>query len=637
VIEEEPQHLPTEEDVDALLAATAATLLSDVPEVITFDTRVEEADMAPEPPPDWFVAVSQADAEAAHSESIGEPASEAVLDLDSTAELPFAAAAEEQVTGESVAPGIVFEETVIEETIVRDTILEDGVLEESAFEQTIVEATMVENASGVGAAREWIEPVGAIDAAAFAEALAAEHAGPGGSPVSPAPVSEAAAPDGVSLDTRPEAAARAGTDTATIGERRQSVSESMPESQRDYADAGSRREAPVSSHYQAPEPSRPAIVVPLGRARVAVAGGAEPTHPAIQRTLRIAAERGASAVHLSTQARPMLRVSGEFTVLEDEPVLAVADIERLVNDLAPPDRQAGGLSEWMSDLPDVGRVRCVPFRDHRGPGVILRMVPLRSISADQLGLSPEIRDLCAQTDGLVLVAGSRASGKSTLLNGLVDLINRSRSDYVITIESQIGFVHEPRRSVVSQREIGGETANATSAVRSALLEDPDVLALDDLQSPEIVALALEAVESGRLVFASVPASSSVAAVERVIELFPVAQRSAVQASLATALRAVIAQVLLRKASGGRTVAREVLLNTPAVSAIIQSGRTADLAAALDAGRGHGMLPLTESLAGLVREGTVHVAEAYRKALDRTALLAQLRRDGFDTSFAERLA
>jgi twitching motility protein PilT len=309
-------------------------------------------------------------------------------------------------------------------------------------------------------------------------------------------------------------------------------------------------------------------------------------------------------------------------------------------ELAPPRRRdalQNGPVEWLCDVPEIGRVRCQTFRDHRGPGVIFRMFPPRAISADQLGLTPEVQALCQQSDGLVLVTGARASGKSTLLNAFVDLINRTRSDHVITIESQIGFVHESRRSFISQREVHGDSELAATLVRAALRESPDVMMIEDVKAADIAAAALEAAESGCLVLASLPGSSTIGALDKLIESFPADRRARARTSLATSLRGVVAQVLLRRVTGGQVAAREVLLNTPAVSQLVLEGKTSQLPVALDSGRRHGMVPLTDSLAAHVREGNVHAAEAYRKAIDRAALLAQLKREGVDTSFAERLA
>jgi twitching motility protein PilT len=197
-------------------------------------------------------------------------------------------------------------------------------------------------------------------------------------------------------------------------------------------------------------------------------------------------------------------------------------------------------------------------------------------------------------------------------------------------------VHQSRRSFVSQRETRGDAELAATFVRTGLREDPDVMVVDDLKSPEAVAAALDAAESGRLVLASITAASTSEAIERLLEMVPAEQRQKARASLANSLRGVVAQVLLRKSKGGRTAAREILVNTAAVAAIVREGDTGQLPETLESGRRHGMVPLTESLAAHVREGTVHGAEAYRHANDREALLGVLRRDGVDTSFAELL-
>ena len=389
------------------------------------------------------------------------------------------------------------------------------------------------------------------------------------------------------------------------------------------------------------EEQRPAVVLPLSRSHISSEPPPETRTAAgtpLERILKIAAARGAATVYVVAQSQPVIRVDGEISVLDGEPVLTAAQVERLVMDLAPArGRDSAAAGEWMADVPDVGRVRCVTFRDHRGPGVIFRMIPPKAISADQLGIAPEVQALCAQPDGLVLVTGTRASGKSTLLSAFVDLINRTRSDHVITLESQIGFVHESRKSFVSQREVRGDSETAAHALRSAFREDPDVLVIEDMRTPEIVSAAFEAAESGRLVFGSVAAPSTVAALDRLIEMFPLDRRAQAQTSLAGALRGVVAQALLRKVRGGRVAAHEILLNTPAVASLILEGKTFQLPVALDSGRRHGMMPLADALASFVRDGTVHAAEAYRKAPDREALLAALRREGVDTSFAERLA
>jgi twitching motility protein PilT len=392
----------------------------------------------------------------------------------------------------------------------------------------------------------------------------------------------------------------------------------------------------------APAAHHASVVTPIARGTARpdrAAAAARVDDESVIRILRDAVERGATTVYVVAQSKPLLRVDGEISALDDYHVLADADIGRLVSALQP--HSAAGFSaqaapEWISEVPQVGRVRCVTFRDHRGPGIIFRLTPPRSISAEHLNLSPEIRELATLSDGFVLLTGARGSGKSTLLNSFVDLINRSRGDHVITIEAAIGFVHDNRRSFVSQREVGDDGAAVAAALGSALREDPDVLVIDDLKSGDAVKAALQAAESGRLVFASITAASSPAALEALVNLLPVAERAAIRASLSAVLRGIVGQVLLRRSSGGHVAARELLLNSPAASASIQQGEPSGFAAALEKASRPGVLRLNDSLAALVKDGTVHGAEAYRLAPDRPGLVSTLARDGIDTSFVERL-
>jgi twitching motility protein PilT len=385
-------------------------------------------------------------------------------------------------------------------------------------------------------------------------------------------------------------------------------------------------------------PSRPgAVVLPLTRQTKGESGDTRAAVATnLQRLLRLAANRGAATVFVVANTAPLVRVDGEFSTLEGEPAISAAIVERLLGEVSPAGRESAPPSaEWLIDVPEIGRVRCLTFRDHRGPGIIFRMVPARAIAADQLGLSAEVQALCSEADGVVLVTGGRDSGRSTLLTSFVDLINRTRADHIITIESQIDFVHESQRSFISQREVRGEDA-MVGAVRSACREEPDVLVIEDIRSHEVAALALEAADAGCLVFASVPGLSTSSAVERLIELFPADRREKAQASLACSLRGVVSQVLLKKLRGGRVAAREVLLNTPAVAGLILEGKTFQLSAAIENGRRAGMVSFAESLSSLVREGVVHPSHACRKAPNREQLLAALHRDGVDTSIAERL-
>ncbi len=387
-----------------------------------------------------------------------------------------------------------------------------------------------------------------------------------------------------------------------------------------------------------------AVVLPLARTPhqpEPAPATAPPTSPDIERLLRVGVARGASGLYLISQSRPTLRVDGEMHPLEGEEPLSVAAVEALTLALAPETTHEAAMSgegaEWFRDVPELGRVRCLSFRDHRGPGVIVRMLPPRAISVEQLGLSKEIQALCAQPDGLVLVCGPRASGKSTLLAAFVDLVNRTRADHVITIERQITFAHEARRSLVSQREVRGEARDVLAAVRAALREDPDVLVIEELRSPEIVAAMLEAVESGRLVFAGLRAPSASQGLERLVTQIPAERRSDALGVLSLGLRGVVSQVLLRKRGGGRIAARELLLNTAAAASVIAEGKLFQLSAALESGRKLGSVALNDALAALVRDGVVDAAAAWRRTYDRDGLIALFKHDGADTAFLERLA
>ena len=408
------------------------------------------------------------------------------------------------------------------------------------------------------------------------------------------------------------------------------------------AEAGSRTIPPPP-----PAPAwlpPPAPVVPIAKSPIrpdAPAPLAEQALATLDQLLRLAAARGASTLYLSASARPSVRVDGDIQSIEGAPVLGPNDVESLLLTLMP-ERNAEALrtglaSEWICDVPDVGRVRCLSFRDHRGPGGVFRMMPVRAVTADQLGLTREIQSLAIEPEGLVLVAGPRSSGKRTLMSALIDLINRTRRDHVITIEREINVVHERIGSFISQREVRGGSDEMVGVARAALREDPDILVLEEVRTAALMNLALDAAGSGQLVIGGFPAHTASGAIDRIIDLYPPEYRRQVQLSIAQNLRGVVAQVLLRKTTGGRVAARELLLNTPAVASVLAEGKTSQLPLAIEGGRRQGMVPLNDALVGFVQSGAVDVREAYRRAGDRAGFLALLKRQGIDTSPIERYA
>jgi twitching motility protein PilT len=402
--------------------------------------------------------------------------------------------------------------------------------------------------------------------------------------------------------------------------------------------------AVVRNADRSPEAPQPAVVLSLTKNPLR----SDPHPPlaaqalsGLDRLLRLAAARGASTLYLSSDARPSIRVDGELQALDSTPVLGPNDVESLILTLMP-ERNAealrtGSTSEWICDFPDLGRVRCMSFRDHRGPGGVFRIMPTRAVTSQQLGLSREIQELASEAEGLVLVAGPRASGKRTLMSALVDLINRTRHAHVITIEREINVVHERASSFISQRESHGGAEEMLELARAALREDPDVVVLESVRSAELMTLALDAAASGRLVICGFPAHNATGAVDGIIDLFPPDGRRQVQIALAQNLRGVIVQVLLNKAGGGRLAARELLLNTPAVASVIAEGKTSQLPLVIEGGRKHGMVPLNDALVGFVQSGAVDLREAYQRSQDRTGFLATLQRQGIDTSSVERFA
>lgn len=387
-----------------------------------------------------------------------------------------------------------------------------------------------------------------------------------------------------------------------------------------------------------PEPEmHPAVVLPMSR--VSLHGEPGQMLTGLDRLLRIAAARGASTLYVASKARPSIRVNGEMQML-DEPALGPDDVESLLIELMP-DRNRDALrtgvgTEWVCDIAEVGRVSCMSFRDHRGAGGIFRMTPMRAISAEQLGLSREIRALATESEGLVLITGPRSSGKTTLLSAFVDLINRSRRVYVITIESDIRVVHESRHSLVSQRE-ARDDHTMLEALRTALREEPDVLVIEEMRAAEMVSLALDAAGAGRFVIATVPAQTAVGAIEHLVGLAPADQRRPLQLALAENLRGIVAQVLVRKPGGGQMAARELLLNSSAVSSLIAEGKLSQIGPTMESGRKYGMVPLNDALVACVKSGEVEAREAYRRAADRVGFLALLKRQGIDTTFVERPA
>ncbi len=357
----------------------------------------------------------------------------------------------------------------------------------------------------------------------------------------------------------------------------------------------------------------------------------------IERLFRTLAERDGSDLHLRVGSPPILRASGSLTPLE-EPALTGEDIELMLRaTMAPRDLAAwreDGDADYAYELEDIGRLRCNAARDRLGPFAVFRLIPSRIRTVQELGLSAEVQALCQLTKGLVLVTGPTGSGKSTTLAALVDLINATRNDHILTIEDPIEFVHQSRQCVVTQRQVGVHTKTFKSALRAALREDPDVILVGELRDLETVAIALETAETGHLVFGTLHTTTAASTIDRIIDQFPADRQAQIRVMLAESFRGVIAQTLCKKVGGGRVAAYEVLLANHAVSNLIREGKTFQIPSIMQTNRRAGMVTLNDALVELAESQQVEPKEAYLKAVDKAGLLAMFKSRGVSTSFMD---
>ncbi|HTK30108.1 MAG TPA: type IV pilus twitching motility protein PilT [Vicinamibacterales bacterium] len=343
-------------------------------------------------------------------------------------------------------------------------------------------------------------------------------------------------------------------------------------------------------------------------------------------------ECGASDLHLSIGTPPLVRKDGRMQPLDaGAPPLTVDTITVLLDPIMPEANRREFREQHDSDfayeLEGLARFRGNVYMDRKGPGAVFRVIPASILTAEQLGLSQHILNLCHLTKGLVLVTGPTGSGKSTTLCALVDYINRTRDDHIITIEDPIEFVHENKRCLINQREVRTHTSSFKHALRAALREDPDIVLVGEMRDLETVAIAIETAETGHLVFGTLHTTTAASTVERVIDQFPADRQAQIRLMLAESLRGVIAQTLCRRIGGGRAAALEVLIATPAVSNLIREGKTFQIPSMMQVGRNVGMVTLNEALVDLVNKKTVAPEEAYAKAVDKPGFEAMLKRQG----------
>jgi twitching motility protein PilT len=341
--------------------------------------------------------------------------------------------------------------------------------------------------------------------------------------------------------------------------------------------------------------------------------------------LKLAVERGASDLHLSANYCPCIRVDGEMIFLSEFPILTPDTNKALLFDCMPEHNRHEFEECWDTDfsytLDGIGRFRVNAFKDSYGVGGVFRSVPEQVPALEDLGLgfSGVLRELCMHTKGLVIITGPTGSGKSTTLAAMIDLINRTRAEHIITIEDPIEFVHQSKNCLINQREVYRHTRSFPGALRAALREDPDIVLLGEMRDLETTEIALETAETGHLVFATLHTNTATSTVDRIIDKFPGDRQNQIRTLLANTLTGVIAQTLCKRMDGGRVAAAEILLATSGVRANIRDGKTHQLPTAIQTGFNTGMRSFTDSLFQLVQDGIVTPREAYLKAVDKVSL------------------
>tara|TARA_B100000609_G_scaffold140525_1_gene112806 strand:+ start:8155 stop:9951 length:1797 start_codon:yes stop_codon:yes gene_type:complete len=347
----------------------------------------------------------------------------------------------------------------------------------------------------------------------------------------------------------------------------------------------------------------------------------------IDRLFRVLLQERGSDLHLSSEEKPIIRVDGALRRLEHLPILTPEQIAQLLAPIIPERNRIEFIEKWDTDfayeVPEVGRFRANIFMDRKGVGAVFRLIPSKVVTSEQLALPKSLTDLCFLSKGLVLVTGPTGSGKSTTLCALIDLINRTRDDHIITIEDPIEFVHENKRCLVNQREINVHTNSFKAALRASLREDPDIILVGELRDLETVAIAIETAETGHLVFGTLHTTSAMSTVDRVIDQFPGDRQEQIRMMLSNSLKAVVSQTLLKKKTGGRIAAMEILLVTHGVANLIRERKIHQIQTIMQTSRAMGMQVLNDVLFDYVKRDLVDVKDAYTKSIDKLNFLEML--------------
>jgi len=339
----------------------------------------------------------------------------------------------------------------------------------------------------------------------------------------------------------------------------------------------------------------------------------------ITELLAFSVKNKASDLHLSAGLPPMIRVDGDVRRI-NVPALEHKTVHALIYDIMN-DKQRKDFEEYFEtdfsfEIPEIARFRVNAFNHNRGAGAVFRTIPSKILTLEELGCPAVFKDISDQPRGIVLVTGPTGSGKSTTLAAMVDYKNESEHGHILTIEDPIEFVHESKKCLVNQREVHRDTLGFSEALRSALREDPDIVLVGEMRDLETIRLALSAAETGHLVFGTLHTSSAAKTIDRIIDVFPAAEKGMVRSMLSESLRAVIAQTLLKRIGGGRVAAHEIMIGTPAIRNLIREDKVAQMYSAIQTGQQYGMQTLDQCLQDMLQRGVISKQDAKMRAANK---------------------
>jgi len=335
--------------------------------------------------------------------------------------------------------------------------------------------------------------------------------------------------------------------------------------------------------------------------------------------LAFSVKNDASDLHLSAGLPPMIRVDGDVRRI-NVPPLDNKTVQNMLYDIMN-DKQRKDFEEQLEtdfsfEIPGMARFRVNVFNQNRGVGGVFRTIPSTILSLEELGCPPVFKDISEYPRGIVLVTGPTGSGKSTTLAAMLDYKNNNEFGHILTLEDPIEFVHQSKKCLVNQREVHRDTLGFSEALRSALREDPDIILVGEMRDPETIGLALTAAETGHMVFGTLHTSSAAKTIDRIIDVFPAAEKEMVRSMLSESLRAVISQTLLKKVGGGRIAAHEIMIGNPAIRNLIRENKIPQMYSAIQTGQSVGMQTLDQCLAELVAKGLISKQNAISKAANK---------------------